>query len=101
MTTFYLSTIEELSGTIDGVNKTFTTPSAYVPGSIKVIWNGQLYDESDEIKGWSETDDTTIEFTNAPISGDVLLAFYQDASSAAVGLCDVVGTPFDPAGGLP
>jgi len=98
---YYNSIMADLLGTINGVNKVFITPTAYVSESIRVILNGQVYEETDGRKGWTELTETTIELTEAPRSGDVLQAFYQDKYSDHLGLQAVVGTPFDPNGILP
>ena len=87
--------IKALSGTVNGVNKTFTTPSKYIAGTLRAIANGQSYESDDTRWGWTEIDDETIEFTNAPVAGDVLQAFYQDKSSL------VEGSPFHPGGLYP
>lgn len=101
MTDYYNSVIRELAGIVDGVNRTFTTPSKYVTGTIKVVWNGQVYEDTDDRTGWTEIDDETIELTEAPLVDDVLQAFYQDKDSQHLGLDSVVGSPFDPNGILP
>jgi hypothetical protein len=101
MTTEYNSVVVELLGVVDGVNKTFYTPSQYVLTTIRVIVNGQVYDKDDTRKGWTEIDSSTVEMDAAPLVGDVLQAFYQDLDSEHLGLKDVIGTPFDPNGVLP
>ena len=93
---YFNSLLSEMIGTIDGVNKTFTTPLRFVPGTIRVIWNGQVYDEGDTRHGWSEIDDITIETTFAPRVGDTLQAFYQVRDSEHIGLDNVYGSPYSP-----
>lgn len=89
------SILFRLNGNIDDINKTFTTPSTYVAGTLRVVWNGQVYEPDDERKGWTEIDSGTIETTEAPRTGDVLQAFYVDPTGDQPG--DVVkGSPFDP-----
>lgn len=93
----YSSVIRELSGSINGSNKTFVTPTKYVSGTIRVIVNGQVYESNEDVYGWSETDDETVELNEAPRTGDVLQAFYQDKDSEHLGTI-MVGSPFNPVG---
>jgi len=97
----YNSVLEKLNGTVDGVNKSFETPTKFVYGTIKIIVNGQIYEPDDENFGWIETSDSSIDLETAPIVGDVLQAFYQDLDTEHLGLNNVIGTPFDPDGILP
>lgn len=97
----YNSKLVPLIGTVDSVNKGFSTPTRFVAGSIKVMVNGQVYEPSDDNYGWSETSDQSIEFANPPWVNDILQAFYQDLDSEGVSLQNVVGSPFDPTGVLP
>jgi len=101
MVDYYNSIIEDLIGVIDGVNRIFQTASKYVSGTIKIVWNGQVYENTDDRAGWTEIDDGTIEFIEAPLVGDILQAFYQDKDSQHLGLDSVTGSPFDPNGILP
>ena len=78
MALFHESKIVLLSGTIDGVNKTFTTPVDYVAGSLRVFWNGSVFEPDDTQKGWTETGSDEIQTTVAPATNDVLQAFFQD-----------------------
>lgn len=98
---YYDSRILELSGVVDGVNKTFTTPTTYVSGSIRIIVNGLSYEEDDDEYGWSEISGTTIEMDNAPLTGDIIQAFYLDEDSEHEGQDIFTGTPVDPEGILP
>lgn len=70
---------ETPSGTVDGSNAAFDTASTYVAGSIQVYRDGQL------MKGggadYTETDNNTITFTVAPVTGSVLLVTYQHTVS--------------------
>lgn len=97
----YNAILVPLIGTVDSVNKGFSTPSRYVAGTIKVMVNGQTYEPSDDNYGWTELTDISIEFTNPPWVGDILQAFYNDLDSEGISLQNVVGTPFDPSGVLP
>ncbi len=101
MANYYNSVLRELSGAVNGLNKTFLTPSKYVETTIRVIVNGQVYEYDDEQYGWIEIDDETIEMFEAPVATDVMQAFYQDLDSEHLGLDNVKGSPFDPNGVLP
>jgi len=98
----YDSTIRSLTGATDGANKTFQTPTRYVAGSFRLVWNGVVYEPTDTKWGWTELSDVLVELVTAPRSGDVMQAFYQDKDTAGqIGLDDVVGSPFHPTGLLP
>lgn len=97
----YNANIKILSGVVDGVNKYFNTPTKYVSGSIKVIVNGQIYEPDDDKYGWTESSDQSITFDVAPLTNDVIQAFYQDSESEQISLDNVIGSPFDPNGILP
>lgn len=97
----YDSKIAALSGLTNGVNKTFTTPTRYVAGTLRLVMNGQVYEPDDDRKGWTEIDDTTIELEQAPLDGDILQAYYQDLDSGTFGLDQVVGSPFHPTNDYP
>lgn len=86
----YTSVIKKLNGGVNGVNTTFTTPTTYIEETFKLVLNGQVYEPDDDKFGWSEVDDSTVELTTAPRSGDVLQGFYGDKASG------VSGSPFDP-----
>ncbi len=91
------STIRALSGTANGINKVFTTPTEYQAGSLRLVWNGQVYEPTDSIFGWTETGTNEITLTTAPRAGDVLQAFYRDFTGTTVDPTDVViGSPFYP-----
>jgi hypothetical protein len=85
--------IRRLSGTVDGVNKNFTTPTPYVATSLRLIRNGQVYEADDSTFGWTEVSTTEIQLLEAPIAGEVLQGFYSELRS--------LGSPFDPLGVLP
>ena len=68
--------IRRLNEEPDGSTTTFTTPDPFVPGSFRLIRNGQVYESDDPTFGWSEVDVTTVELTEAPDTGEVLQAFY-------------------------
>lgn len=94
--------IVTLVGARDGVNKTFTSPVAFLAGTIRVIWNGVTYSADDARKGWTETNATTIQTTLAPRADDELEAFIQEATNDDVtGVAGVVGSPHHPSGALP
>lgn len=71
-----LAKIETLIGTIGGGNKVFTTPDDFVPGSFRIIWNGQVYDAADSRHGYTETGADEVTTDKAPRPSDVLLGFY-------------------------
>jgi hypothetical protein len=62
------------SGSINGVNDTFTTPTSYASGSLAVFLNGlrQLITTD-----YAETDSTTITFVDPPLTGDTLWTIYR------------------------
>lgn len=86
----------QLEGTVDGVNKVFTTPSneAYQAGSTMVLLRGIPRDVSDGDDGWTESDPGTGEVTLnvAPISGDNIFLHYTVEVSGAI---EVEITPVD------
>jgi hypothetical protein len=49
---------ELAAGVVDGINLIFTTPTAYIAGSVAVFLNGQLK-RSDFMDGWTETSPST------------------------------------------
>lgn len=87
-----ISNIVKLIGVIDGINQSFTTPTNYIPGSLRLIWNGQVVESDDELQGWSETGENAVATTIAPQTGDILQAFYQEST----GVEGVIGSPFHP-----
>lgn len=89
MTTYH---ILDLIGDIDGVNRLFVTPTPYVSGTIKVIWNGQVVNDTDDEQGWIEINEDTIQTKIAPMVEDQLQAFYCEKT----GIEGVVGSPFHP-----
>jgi len=54
----------QLSGLVNGVNTVFTTPSAYQTGKISVFLNGLKLKSTE----FTETDDTTITLSDAPLN---------------------------------
>jgi len=96
MTEFYESKIVAMIGTPNGVTTQFTTPTSFVAGSIRVIWNGVLYGPEDDEFGWTEVAVNKIQFSNRiPITGDVLNCFYQELDPVP-GVSNVKGSPFSP-----
>jgi len=89
------SSVIQLIGDTDGVNTTFTTPTQYLPTTLRVVWNGALMEPDDDKWGWTEIDVNTIELTTAPRAGDIIAAFYREESVGGQ-LDDVVGSPFHP-----
>lgn len=94
------SRLVQLTGSVDGHNRTYQTPTQYEPGSIKVMINGQVQDVADERLGWEEVAPNAIEMFVAPKVGDFIQAFYRD-QAGIIGLDDVQGSPFDPEGRWP
>lgn len=80
--------IENLAGDIDGANTTFSTPTAYLAGTLRRIVNGVTYDSSDDYFGWSEVDDYDIEVVTPPPVGTTNMAQYEEAV--------MEGSPFHP-----
>lgn len=60
----------------DGVTTVFTTPAAYVAGSLRVILNGQVLTK---VNDYTETSNTTFTFVAAPLTGDVIRVDYRTA----------------------
>ena len=86
------------SGTIDGVNTTFTTSLPYQAGSLAVFINGLLM-RADLLDGWVETAPTTgtFDLKEAPRVGpsgggceDVIKVFFLDTAPAVL---ECVTTP--------
>ena len=101
MAEFHESKIVAMIGIPNGVLRQFQTPSAFLSGTIRVIWNGTVYDPSDDERGWIELADNLIEFsTRAPVTGDVLTCFYQELNPIP-GIGNVRGSPFHPVDAYP
>jgi len=79
------SVIKGLIGDVNGVNTTFSTPTVYTSGTIRVIVNGQVYEPNDDEYGWSEINTSTIQMSKAPLEDDVVQAFYQDTTGGSGG----------------
>lgn len=79
---------EALSGTVNGVNRVFTTSAAYTPGTVAVFLNGQLL-KNPAGDPWVEQNPTTGEIELAvdctPVKDDQLAAFYVDTLDSFVG----------------
>lgn len=78
-----------LSGTIDGVNAVFTTPTAYTAGTTAVYLNGQLL-LNPAGNPWAESNPSTGTITITgleciPRVGDVISAFYIDTQDSFTG----------------
>jgi len=87
------SVIKNLSGTVDSNNRVFTTPSAYVTGSLRGIIEGVVYKIDHASWGYDELSSTSIRFKVAPTTGFSVQAFYVESEST--------GSPFDPNGAFP
>ena len=70
--------IETPVGAIDGTNTTFVISRPYIPGSVRLFWDGLIRLEDND-DGVIETDPTTgtVDLREAPIVGDTLKIFYQ------------------------
>ena len=64
-----------LTDQVDGVEDTFTTPSAYVAGTIRVWWNGQKQTVSDI----TEVSSTTFSTSFTPPVGSGIEVEYRPA----------------------
>jgi hypothetical protein len=60
-------------GTIDGVNRTFTSANAYSPGFLAVYLNGLRQRRSAD---YTETSTQAFQFVNAPLPGDSISIDY-------------------------
>jgi len=71
--------IQPMSGPVNGANTIFETPTAYVPGSVRVFINGQLK-RVDLEDGWTELGGRRVRLKEAPLpapgSVDVVQAYY-------------------------
>lgn len=67
-------------GAVDGTNKVYATPTAFLGGSTQVFHNGVLLrkDFGPEYDGWEEVSSTQIEMRFAPRDGDTMHIFYLD-----------------------
>ena len=75
-----------LSGTVNGSNKVFTTSqSKYVSGTLQVFLNGQMQAQGTGVNDWAETTpgSGTFTFVTAPITNDIITAYYQSVVSTA------------------
>jgi hypothetical protein len=68
--------LRNLAGTIDGVNKVFTTPSPYVADTVALWVNGVLLAGPLD-NGFIELGGDQIEIKVAPQPGDTLQAIYE------------------------
>lgn len=80
-----LAKIVTMIGTIGGGNQTFTTPDAFIPGSFRLIWNGQVYAPNDDRHGYVETGAQQVTTNKAPRTNDVLLGFYTVNAGSGAG----------------
>lgn len=70
-----MTIVDILSGTKNGINKTFSTSSSYKSGNIVVTYNGQQLHAPDD---FTETSSSSITFVYiAPHSDDSITATYQ------------------------
>jgi len=69
-------------GVVDGVNRTFFTPTPYFPGETRFLLNGQLLDASCITEVDPATGEVRWEDVQPPRVGDDLLLYYIDADEA-------------------
>lgn len=69
--------LAEAAGVIDGANRAFTSPSAYVAGTLWVYLNGLLV-EQDGVEGPVELGGNRFELREAPRTGDTVHVYYQE-----------------------
>lgn len=69
--------IADAVGLVDGVNKDFTTPTDFTPGSMEVFLNGILLRRQDD-DGWTETGANAFQLKEAPKPLDLIRVFYTD-----------------------
>lgn len=100
MIQYHESKIVPIIGVPNGSTRDFATPSAFVSGTIKVIWNGVVYEPGDDRRGWTEISDNVIRFSQPPKVGDELSCFYQELSTVP-GIGNVKGSPFHPTDAYP
>jgi hypothetical protein len=62
-------------GVLDGVNKTYSTPSTFVAGTVVPFINGK----ASFGRKASETPPTTFDLTVAPLASDEVAVYYQEA----------------------
>ena len=71
---------ETPTGDVDGSNKAYDTANTFILLSIEVFLNGQLQTLTTD---YAETDNNTITFVTAPMTGDIVRVSYQKALSAS------------------
>ncbi len=76
----------------DGVTVTFTTPTPFAPGTLRLLVNGTEYGPTEDDFGFAEINSTTIQVNTPPRAGDDVDAFYIEETGAPLG----VGSPFGP-----
>lgn len=67
--------IEDAIGVVDGVNKIFSAPEPFVPGSIVSILNGV----AEPVQ--SELTTTSVRLLRAPVEGEVVRLQYERATA--------------------
>jgi hypothetical protein len=66
---------ETLVGAVNDFNTVFYTAADYVPGSVRVVRNG-LLGSAPLTDGWYELGGKKLQLKEAPITGDVMRAYY-------------------------
>lgn len=80
--------IRVLTGDIDGVNTTFTTPSDFEDNSFRLVLNGLVYESNHPTFGFTEVAPNQIELDTAPVAGESVAGFYTELVAE--------GSPFHP-----
>jgi hypothetical protein len=65
------------AGTVNGVNKAFTTANAYRPNLLSVFLNGVRQRRTND---YTETSNNSFSFVAAPVSGDILSVDYMQGA---------------------
>jgi hypothetical protein len=66
----------QLTGTLNGVNKVFYTPSNYKSGKISLLCNGQALHSSEDFTETGANEITFVHFS--PLSDYILRATYEE-----------------------
>lgn len=95
--------LEQAIGTVNGVNRDFSVPTAYAPGTLVLFLNGRQLKRELE-NGWEEVDPSSGTFrTKLPPEGsypgaiddpgDILYCYYDIGASVSVGGAQTGGIP--------
>jgi hypothetical protein len=70
------SRLEQATGAVDGVNRTFATSSDYLAGSL-VVFQGLARVDASEADGWTELGGSLFELKVAPRTGNHVGCWYR------------------------